>query len=146
MTIIPVMQPYPLGDADPELRRLIEQARLFGDLTEQMFRHAGLRAGMRVLDVGCGAGDVSFLAASLVGPTGRVLGIDRSAQAVELATGRAAAAGLAQVRFQVADLTQFHASEPFDAVVGRLVLVYHAPFDWDVRGKCGFATDFAYSS
>ncbi len=118
------MQPYLLGDADPELRRLIDQARLFGDLTEQMFHHAGLGAGMRVLDVGCGAGDVSFLAARFVGPTGRVLGIDRSPQAVEFATARAATAGLAHVSFEVADLTQIRASEPFDAVVGRLVLVY----------------------
>jgi ubiquinone/menaquinone biosynthesis C-methylase UbiE len=54
---------------------------------------------MRVLDVGCGVGDVSLLAAGLVGPSGAVLGIDRSAEAIEMAVRRATAAGQHWVRF-----------------------------------------------
>jgi hypothetical protein len=50
--------PYVLGHSEPELQRLIEQSRFYGELTEQFLRSAGLGAGMRVLDVGCGAGDV----------------------------------------------------------------------------------------
>lgn len=69
---------YVLGHSSAELQRLIDQSRFFGDLTAQVLRQAGLGRGMRVLDVGCGAGDVSFLAASIVGPTGEVIGIDRS--------------------------------------------------------------------
>ncbi|MEO7156385.1 MAG: hypothetical protein ABI039_02415, partial [Vicinamibacterales bacterium] len=59
---------YVLGHAADELDRLIKQAAFFGDLTEHTLKLAGLAPGMRVLDLGCGAGDVSFLAASLVGP------------------------------------------------------------------------------
>ena len=70
---------YILGHDPGELDRLIAQARFFGDLTEEVLRRAGVGPGMRVLDVGCGTGDVSFLAARLVGPTGSVLGVDRSA-------------------------------------------------------------------
>ncbi len=83
---------YILGHSADELDRLIDQARFFGDLTEHVLRSAGLAHGMRVLDVGCGAGDVSLLAAQLVGPRGSVLGVDRSA--APLASARARARGL----------------------------------------------------
>jgi cyclopropane fatty-acyl-phospholipid synthase-like methyltransferase len=69
-------------------------------LTEHVLRLAGVRPGMRVLDVGCGTGDVSFLAASLVGPEGEVIGVDKSPEAVALASQRAAEAGLHNVHFR----------------------------------------------
>jgi SAM-dependent methyltransferase len=109
-----------------ELNRLIDQARFFGDLTAQTLELAGLGEGMRVLDAGCGAGDVSFLAAMMVGPTGSVAGIDRSAEAIELARRRAAQAGLTNVEFHVADLNELVLDEPVDALIGRLVLMYFA--------------------
>jgi len=79
---------------------------------------------MRVLGVDSGAGDVAFLAARHVGPDGRVLGIDRSPAAVEAASERALALGPAdRVAFAVADATVLPKG-PFDAVVGRLVLMF----------------------
>ena len=51
-----------------EYERLTEQAEIFGPLTGRMLRSAGIQPGMRVLDIGCGAGDVSFLVSALVGP------------------------------------------------------------------------------
>lgn len=115
---------YVLGHSAAELRRLIEQAAFFGDLTADVFRRAELEPGMSVLDVGCGVGDVAFLAASLVGPEGRVTGIDRAAEAVAVARDRAAQAGAENVSFEVADAATFSSSEKFDAVVGRLMLAY----------------------
>lgn len=115
---------YVLGHSAAELRRLIEQAAFFGDLTGDVFRRAELGEGMSVLDVGCGVGDVAFLAASLVGPSGSVKGIDRSAEAVAVARDRAAQASADNVTFEVADAATFHSDEVFDAVVGRLVLAY----------------------
>jgi ubiquinone/menaquinone biosynthesis C-methylase UbiE len=53
------------------------QAGLIRDLTADVLRRAGIGPGMRVLDIGCGVGDVSLLAADMVGPSGFVLG-DRS--------------------------------------------------------------------
>src|SRR5262245_53692371 len=61
---------YVLGHAENELDRLIRQSRFYGELTEALFRRAGIGPGMRVVDVGCGAGDVSVLLASLVGANG----------------------------------------------------------------------------
>jgi len=115
---------YALGDSEGELRRLVDQSRFIGELTEQVLRRAGIEPGMSVLDCGCGAGDVSFLVAKLVGPTGRIVGIDRSVAGVELARRRAGEAGLANVTFEVADLADFRPSEPVDILVGRFILMY----------------------
>jgi len=49
---------YVLGHGSEEHRRLMLQSRFIGELTEAVFARAGLAQGMRVLDVGCGAGDV----------------------------------------------------------------------------------------
>lgn len=117
-------QSYVLGHGSEEHRRLMLQSRFVGDLTEAVFARAGLAPGMRVLDIGCGAGDVSLLAAAFVGAGGSVLGVDQSPESVSLARERAKAAGLDNVRFEVARLEAFESKEPFDALVGRLVLLY----------------------
>jgi SAM-dependent methyltransferase len=117
---------YILGHNRDELDRLINQARFFGDLTEEVLRRAGVGPGMRVLDVGCGTGDVSFLAARLIGPTGSVIGVDRSAEAVAVAEGRAREAGLGNVSFAAQDLSEVTVADPVDALVVRLVLMYLA--------------------
>jgi 2-polyprenyl-3-methyl-5-hydroxy-6-metoxy-1,4-benzoquinol methylase len=82
---------YPLGYSELEARRLAEQGALLEDLTANVFRRAGLREGMTVLDIGCGVGDVTLLAAQLAGPKGAVLGIDRAASSVQTARVRATA-------------------------------------------------------
>jgi ubiquinone/menaquinone biosynthesis C-methylase UbiE len=115
---------YLLGHSNDELDRLIGQARFFGDLTEHLFHLAGLEPGMRVLDVGCGAGDVSLLAARMVGPQGAVVGVDMSPDAIRMARERADAAGLANVAFLTQDVADLDLDAPVDALVGRLVLMY----------------------
>jgi SAM-dependent methyltransferase len=79
---------------------------------------------MRVLDVGCGAGDVSLLLARMVGPSGAVVGVDRSEEAIAMATARAQAMGLAHVRFSQGDIEDISLDQPVDAAVGRFVLMY----------------------
>ncbi|MGW4165275.1 methyltransferase domain-containing protein, partial [Streptomyces sp. NPDC004788] len=78
---------YLLGHSPAETDRLVLQARLYDPITEQALRTAGLRSGMRVLDVGCGAGDVTFLAARIVGPTGSVTGVDAAPRALDVGGG-----------------------------------------------------------
>jgi ubiquinone/menaquinone biosynthesis C-methylase UbiE len=115
---------YALGDSAPELERLVAQGRFIGDLTAHVFQLAGISRGMRVLDIGSGAGDVSFLTSSIVGPDGLVIGVDRSPQAVAIAQQRAAEARLTNVSFVVSELSQLTLDAPVDAIVGRLVLMY----------------------
>jgi ubiquinone/menaquinone biosynthesis C-methylase UbiE len=115
---------YALGHDDVEVQRLLLQGRLYNDYTEHALRLAGLRPGMRVLDVGCGPGDVSFVAARLVGPTGTVLGVDAAPEMIELARTRAAQQGLSAVHFTRAAIDAIALAEPVDAVVGRLILMH----------------------
>jgi 2-polyprenyl-3-methyl-5-hydroxy-6-metoxy-1,4-benzoquinol methylase len=115
---------YPLGYSENEASRLASQAAFLEDLTVDVLRRAGIRSGMKVLDLGCGVGDVSVLAARMVGESGEVLGIDRAASSVEKARRRAAALGTQSVRFETAELDAFDSAEKFDAVIGRLVLLY----------------------
>jgi cyclopropane fatty-acyl-phospholipid synthase-like methyltransferase len=115
---------YPLGYTDDEAQRLIEQAAYFEDLTVDVLRRAGLESGMRVLDLGCGVGDVSLLAAQMVGTAGSVLGIDRNRESVEIARRRVAKLHIPNVSFAMTELDDFNPEELFDAIIGRLVLLY----------------------
>jgi SAM-dependent methyltransferase len=113
---------YPFSDRAAEDERLVAQGRLFDPLTHRLLREAGLAPGMRVLDLGSGAGNVTRLAAELVGPHGAVVGIERDPAAVELARRRTDATN---VEFRVGDVETLNGvEEAFDAVVGRLVLMY----------------------
>jgi ubiquinone/menaquinone biosynthesis C-methylase UbiE len=79
---------------------------------------------MTVLDLGGGAGDVALLAAGLVGPTGRVLGVDEHPRILETARQRAADVGVADVAFAGGDLRDFVPDGAVDALVGRLILCH----------------------
>lgn len=116
---------YPLSIDDHELRRLDRPGRALAPATEFVLRSAGLRSGMQVLDLGSGAGDVAFLARDIVGPSGRVVGIDQSPAAVDRARARAEHLCHRNVGFVVRDAHDETTDlGPFDAVIGRLVLMY----------------------
>ena len=110
------------GIGADEVARLEIQGAALAPATRMIFAEAGIRPGMRVLDLGCGAGDVTFVAADLVGPGGFVVGVDRSPQALARARLRAGQRGLAQVQFVEGDLDDPAPGGPFDAIVERLVL------------------------
>src|SRR5262249_3155237 len=132
---------YVLGHAEEELDRLSRHARVLEPFTRQLFQQAGITAGMRVLDVGCGSGDVAFLAADLVGAGGEVIGVDRAAAAVNRATTGAQARHMSNVRFAEGDPAEMRFDRRFDAVVGRLVLMYYPdPVD-AVRKLAGHLRD-----
>ena len=115
---------YEFGSGDDELARLEVQGRVLAPATRMIFAAAGIRAGMRVLDLGCGAGDVAFVAADLVGPEGSVIGVNRAPDALGRARLRAEQLGLRQVEFVEGDIHDPAPGGPFDAIVGRLILMY----------------------
>jgi ubiquinone/menaquinone biosynthesis C-methylase UbiE len=116
---------YELGHSDRELKRLRLQAQLVDPITRHFFHDAGLKSGMRVLDVGSGGGDTALLAAELVGESGEVLGVDRSPVAVAAAQNRMDALGKHNISFRQGDMGTLEVTQTFDAVVGRHVLVFN---------------------
>jgi tRNA A58 N-methylase Trm61 len=64
---------YVPGRSPEEVERLQSQAAFIRPFTDRLFRDAGIARGMKVLDLGSGAGDVALLAARLVGQEGAVL-------------------------------------------------------------------------
>ncbi|MFI9270566.1 methyltransferase domain-containing protein [Kitasatospora sp. NPDC052896] len=88
---------------------------------------AELRPGQAVLDVGCGAGTITADLAELVGPEGRVVAVDSSAEVLAQAAAHAAGRGLRNIRFEVADAGElpFTGGE-FDVVHAHQVLQHVA--------------------
>jgi SAM-dependent methyltransferase len=115
---------YLFGHSDSETRRLQVQAALFNPATSRMLLDAGITQGMRVLDVGSGAGDVALLVAELVGPDGQVVGVESNPLILESARARVQAAGLGNVSFVVGDISTVPLEGEFDAAVGRCVLFF----------------------
>src|SRR5262249_10346650 len=117
---------YLMGRSDHETARLQRQAQLYGPLTRRVFIEAGVGSGMRVLDVGSGAGDVALLVAELVGPGGHVVGVDMDADILDVARSRVQVAGWTNVTFVSGDIRTAPLEGQFDAVVGRFVLPFVA--------------------
>src|ERR1700754_3657773 len=116
--------PYVLGHSDSELHRLMRQAAVLAPITRRLLSDAGLARDMRVLDVGCGTGDVSMLVADMVGSGGAVVAIDRSKDALAIARERAQAAGHDNIEFREGSAEAFTTRVPFDFGIGRYVLVH----------------------
>src|SRR5581483_1971822 len=96
-------------------------------LALRMAAVAQIGESQRVLDVGCGIGDPTLQVAVLVGPHGRVLGIDLVEEMLATARERAAVLGLTHVEFRVGDVETIELpAGAFDVVLGRWSLIYVA--------------------
>jgi SAM-dependent methyltransferase len=115
-------QIYVFGRSVGEAQAIQRLAQILAPVTRQFLEQAGLCAGMKVLEAGSGAGDVALLAAELVGPIGRVIGVDNNPEILATARARAQVARLTQVSFVESDLTALVLDDTFDAVVGRYIL------------------------
>jgi SAM-dependent methyltransferase len=107
------------GRAGAERLRLLNRAKW--PTTEPLLGAAGLRAGMRCLDVGCGGGDVTLKMAALVGAEGSVVGVDRDQSILELARQEADERGL-PVTFRRLEAEEFAEESAYDLVFARYLL------------------------
>jgi len=127
---------YVLSRSQEERQRLVLQDELLGSMTRSLFQRAGLREGSRVLDVGSGVGGVALLACDIVGTSGSVVGVEIDAESAAVAVQRCAVAGVSKVTFLVDDVATATLPGPFDAVVGRLVLM-HLQDPIAILARCG---------
>jgi ubiquinone/menaquinone biosynthesis C-methylase UbiE len=97
---------YVLGTNDEELDRLGLQHRVWRPVVTECWQRVGITHGWRVLDVGAGPGYATADLAEIVGPTGSVLGIERSARFLDAARERCRRRGLTNVEFREADLME----------------------------------------
>jgi ubiquinone/menaquinone biosynthesis C-methylase UbiE len=119
---------YALGHTPEEYDRLRAQARVWEAATGRLLDQVGLAPGASCLDAGCGPGETMRLMAQRVGPTGRVVGIDRDAPLGALAQTMLHDAGHRHCEFHPHDLTGPAPvpGAPFDVVYARLLL-FHLP-------------------
>ena len=122
---------YALGRSAAETGRLVLQHQIYSPITRQFLVTAGVTRGMTVLDLGSGAGDVALLLADVVGPSGRVVGVDGHAGILETARARVRAAGWSNIELRHGDVRALDLPAEFDAVVGRWILM-HVPDPVDV--------------
>ncbi len=122
--VSPARDGYVLGHSPKEIVRLQKQNLFLEDFTWRCLRDAGVKPGMKVLEVGCGAGDVSLMLAELVGPEGQVVGVDLNPQVLETARARARAAGFDNLLFKQGDIHEIALDHDFGALVGRLILFH----------------------
>jgi SAM-dependent methyltransferase len=84
---------------------------------------ASLKPGERVLDLGSGAGFDAFLAARQVGPTGRVIGVDMTAEMIAKARANAAKAALDQVEFRIGEIEHLPVADAsVDVIMSNCVI------------------------
>lgn len=115
---------YLLGNADPEVRRLVDQARLFEQELAWLFGGFEAWPGGAAVDIGCGPIGILPTLSHYVGPTGRVVGVDRDPVMLTHAAAECGQRGLVNVEFVQGDACSTGlASGSFDLAHVRLVLV-----------------------
>lgn len=120
------MDGYVIHGGRPGYDRLKVLARRLQPTTDALLDRVGVAAGMRCLDVGCGAGDVTFELARRVGAGGRVVGLDPDEAQLELTRAEARRVGLDNIDLRVGDVTAFGDHAKYDVVYSRNVIEHLA--------------------
>jgi SAM-dependent methyltransferase len=116
---------YILATGGKDVKRLRLLHEIYGPGTEALFHRVGLRDGLRVVDVGCGSGNIACWVAEQIQPNGRVLAIDVSGDQIEQARRQAQRRNLRNIDFQVANAYSPRLPEgSFDLAYCRLVLTH----------------------
>jgi SAM-dependent methyltransferase len=118
---------YILDDSDDDLRRLLGIAEASGEMARAAFRRVGMREGWQAIDCGCGPIGGLAVMAEMVGPAGRVVGVDVSEPAVQRARSVVAALELGNVELFAGDIHELGTAAvggPFDLAYTRLFLMH----------------------
>ena len=118
-------QDYVLGTHDEELDRLGLQHRVWKPRMIEAWTNGGITEGSRVVDLGCGPGFATIDLAEMVGPSGVVMGVERSSRFLDFARSACQKRGFQNVQLLEADLSgTIEFSQKFDAVWCRWVACF----------------------
>lgn len=113
----------PVGEADRI--RLEVLGRMYNPLAEQFLIKNGLKPGMHVLEIGCGAGDMACWLANYVGGQGKVTAIDSSSKQIDIASSKAKDSGINNIEFHCLDMREIESlDQQFDLIYGRWVIFF----------------------
>ena len=118
---------YILDGSDEDLRRLLGIAEVSGEMARAAFRRVGMQEGWKAIDCGCGPIGGLAVMAEMVGPAGRVVGVDVSEPTVQRARSVAAALQLGNVELVAGDIHKLDTAAvggPFDLAYTRLFLMH----------------------
>ncbi len=105
-------------------KRMEIVARAYCATTLPLLHRAGIRPGLHCLDLGCGAGEVTFEIARLVGPTGSVVGMDMDSVKLEIARKRAVQQGVGNTDFRHVDVFAWDDDSLYDLIYVRFLLTH----------------------
>jgi SAM-dependent methyltransferase len=128
-TITERIERYILDGSDEDLKRLLQIAELNADRARAAFMDVGIAEGWRAIDCGCGPLGALAVLAELVGPRGRVIGVDFTTGTVERAREVVHQLGLPNVDVIQADIHQVDAVSLgglFDVAYTRCFLMHQA--------------------
>ena len=116
---------YFLSTGEADRQRLTILGKLYSPNALVFLKASGLKPGMTILEVGCGAGNMACDLAEYVGPTGSVIAIDNSAYQVELAKQLANKRGISNINFHVHDVLDIDSlGISYDATYGKWVIEF----------------------
>jgi ubiquinone/menaquinone biosynthesis C-methylase UbiE len=92
---------------------------------ELLERHP-VRAGSRVVDIGCGFGDTTIELARRAGDAGQATGVDAASRFIEVGRREAEQEGVANARFLVADVEREAVGGPYDRAFARFGTMFFA--------------------
>lgn len=119
-----MMSQYVLRGGLEGKKRLEILARAFAESTARVLNDAGLKPGMTCLDLGCGGGDVTLELARMVGPQGKVIGVDADRVKLDLASQDAHRRGLENVEFRAGEIDEWNEHSAYDLIYCRFVLTH----------------------
>jgi len=114
-----------LDGSDEDLRRLLSVSGVTAETARRAFGRVGICEGWTAIDCGCGTLGGLAVLAEMVGPAGRVVGVDFSGTAIQRARSAVAALGLANVELFVGDIHYLDAATlggPFDLAFTRCLM------------------------
>ena len=122
------MERYVIRGGREGYNRLLLLARASWPDTAALLGRAGVRPGMKCVDLGCGGGEVTFEIARLVEPGGSVTGVDLDEVKLELARKAAEERRVSNVEFVARNVNDWDEPDTYDVVYSRFLLQHlHEP-------------------